>query len=241
MIREAAQRGCQVVVLPECLDLGWTHPTARTLAEPIPGPRAKQLADAARTENIVVAAGLTERDGDRIYNAAILIDRDGRLVQIHRKINVLDIAQDLYDIGDRLGVAQTTAGIIGVNICADNFPNTLDIGQALGRMGAELLVSPCAWAVDADHDNSEQPYGELWRGAYGWLAPQFSMPIIGASNIGPITAGPWSGRKCIGCSLIVDAHGAPVATGPYDEEALIEVELSLIENRPRGTNISGNL
>jgi predicted amidohydrolase len=37
MIREAAQRGCHIVVLPECLDLGWTFPGARELAKPIPG------------------------------------------------------------------------------------------------------------------------------------------------------------------------------------------------------------
>ena len=37
-------------------------------------------------------------------------------------------------------------------------------GHALGRMGARLLLSPCAWAVDADHDNAREPYGELVAG-----------------------------------------------------------------------------
>ena len=47
-IHRAAELGCRVVVLPECLDLGWTDPSARELAQPIPGPHFDRLATAAR-------------------------------------------------------------------------------------------------------------------------------------------------------------------------------------------------
>ena len=127
---------------------------------------------AAAEQHIFVVAGLTERDGDRIYNSAVLLDDRGHLLLCHRKINELDIAQDLYAIGDRLQVAHTTLGVLGVNICADNFPNALDIGRTLGRMGAQILLSPSAWAVDADHDPTREPYGALWRDAYrNWHVP----------------------------------------------------------------------
>ena len=72
-----------------------------------------------------VVAGLTERAGSRIYNAAVLIDPRGQLLLKHRKINLLDIEQGLYSTGDRLAVAETACGVIGVNICADNFPDSL--------------------------------------------------------------------------------------------------------------------
>ena len=241
MINDAAQRGCRIIVLPECLDVGWTDPSARKAAEPIPGRRFEKLAKAAASAELFVAAGLTERDGDRIYNAAVLIGGDGQLLLKHRKINVLDIAQDLYDIGDRLGVARTAIGALGVSICADNFPNALDIGRAIGRMGAQLLLSPSAWAVDADYDNAAQPYGQLWRDAYGQLARQFKMPVAGVSGVGPITGGPWAHRKCIGCSLIVGSDGQQAAIGPYEEEALIVAELTLSRDQPKGTDISGFL
>ena len=241
MVDEAARRGCRIVVLPECLDVGWTHPLACELAEPIPGPRSRQLAGAAAGAGIFVVAGLTEREGNRIYNTAVLIDGEGKLLLKHRKINVLDIAQDVYEVGDRLGVARTDVGRLGINICADNFPNSLDIGRAIGRMGAQLLLSPSAWAVDADHDNTTEPYGRLWLDAYGQLARQFKMPVVGVSNVGPIGGGPWAGRKCIGCSLVVDSEGRQVVMGPYDEEALIVTELQLSDDQPKGTNISGAL
>src|SRR5947209_12709586 len=95
-IQAAAGLGCRAVVLPECLDLGWTDPSARTLAVPVPGPHSERLARAAREGKVFVAAGLVERAGDRTYNAAILIDPDGRILLHHRKINELDIALDLY-------------------------------------------------------------------------------------------------------------------------------------------------
>src|SRR4051812_22406181 len=68
----AAAAGCRLVVLPGCLDLGWTDPTARDLARLIPGPYADRLARAARQHRTFVAAGLVERAGDRLYNAAVL-------------------------------------------------------------------------------------------------------------------------------------------------------------------------
>ena len=241
MIGQAAQQGCDVVVLPECLDVGWTHPDALEFAETIPGPRTVRLGAAAARAGILVAAGLTEQCGDAVYNAAILLDHDGSLLALHRKINVLDIAQRLYAIGDRLQVARTRVGVLGMNICADNFPNALDIGRTLGRLGTQLLLSPCAWAVDADHDNQTQPYGALWLESYSQLARQFQMPVVGASNVGPIAAGPWAGRNCIGRSLIVAADGRPVAVGPYDESACVVAEVKLISPRPQGTNISGML
>jgi predicted amidohydrolase len=240
MIEDAARAACQIVLLPECLDLGWTHPSARRLAEPIPGAFADRLCEAAGASGIHVVAGLTERAEGRIYNTAILIDPRGRILLVHRKINVLDIAQDLYAIGNRLGVAETELGTIGINICADNFPDSLALGHALARMGAQLLLSPCAWAVPADHDNRRQPYGDLWKEAYTRLAGLYEMPVVGVSNVGRLNAGPWKGRKCIGCSLAVGHRGEVLLQGPYGEtaEQLLVVRLELPSRNVTGTGIA---
>lgn len=219
MIGNAAHAGCDVVVLPECLDAGWTHPASRDIARRVPGPSADRLRDAARTHGIVVAAGLTEDALGAIYNTAILINTDGDILLKHRKINILDIARDLYSVGDRLGVARTPFGTVGLLICADNFPESLELGHSLARMGAGLILSPCAWAVPADHDNEAEPYGDLWRGAYSTLATAHNLAVVGVSNVGPITGGPWAGRTCIGCSLAMGPGGAVLEHAPYGEEA----------------------
>ena len=89
-------RGCQIIVLPECLDLGWTHRSARTEAQPIPGPHTALLSRTAGEHAIYIAAGLVERSNDRICNAAVLISPDGQLLLHHRKINELEFARDLF-------------------------------------------------------------------------------------------------------------------------------------------------
>jgi predicted amidohydrolase len=236
-IGEAAGRGCRLVVLPECLDLNWTDPSARDLARPIPGPHAERLAQAAREHRIYVTAGLVERAGNRLYNAAVLLDPEGRLRLHHRKINELDIALDLYSIGDRLGVVETELGMVGLATCADNFGNSLAIGHVLARMGAQLILSPSAWAVDADHDNERQPYGQLWLDSYTELARLYDLTVLGVSNVGRLTAGPWAGRKVIGCSLAVGPGGPVLAQGPYGEhaEALVVVAVEPRSPIGRGT------
>lgn len=219
VIREAGAAGCDAVVLPECLDVGWTHPSARTLAQPIPGPYADRLRRAAAESGVYVVAGLTENDHGTLYNTAVLIDGRGKLVLKHRKINILDIARDLYSPGQTLGVAKTSFGIVGLLICADNFPDTLCLGHSLAAMGADMILSPCAWAVPPHHDNRAEPYGDLWRGSYGSLARSHGLAVVGVSNVGAIGGGPWEGHSCIGCSLAVGRGGEVLAQAPYGPDA----------------------
>jgi predicted amidohydrolase len=238
-VRVAAELGCRAVVLPECLDLGWTDPSARDLAQAIPGPYFDRLAGAAKLAGIYVVGGLVERAGPRLYNAAVLIGPTGDLLLHHRKVNELDIALELYAVGDRLGVAETELGTVGLAICADNFSDSLAVGHVLARMGAQLILSPSAWAVDADHDNARNPYGQLWLDAYTELARLYDVTVVGVSNVGRLTGGPWKGRKCIGCSLAVGPTGV-LARGPYGDaaEAVTVVE---VESRPpvgRGTGVA---
>jgi predicted amidohydrolase len=234
MIGQAANAGCDVV-LPECLDLGWTWPEARKLARPIPGEGSQRLASAARNHRIWVAAGLTEREGERVFNSAVLISSGGGLMAKHRKINELSIGHDLYDAGDRLGAVRSPFGLLGMTICADNFPESLVFGHSLARMGVRTLLSPCAWAVDADHDNAKEPYGQLWLTAYRELATQHDMNVIGVSCVGWLTGGPWKGRKCIGNSLAVGPGGKVLAMAPYgvDAECLTVVEATESQVGPR--------
>jgi predicted amidohydrolase len=227
-ITEAARGGADVVVLPEAMPLGWTHPSAKTHADEIPhGESCARLREAARTHQIFVCAGVVERTGDKLFNAAVLMDPSGNILLHHRKIHELKIAHDLYARGDRLSVTETRWGRIGIMICADGFAPGYSISRTLGMMGARVILSPCAWAVPSDHDNERDPYGQLWLDSYGPVAREFRVSIMGVSNVGPITAGPWEGRKCIGNSLIIGPDGCEVARGPYGDraEALIMHEL----------------
>lgn len=228
-VSEAAARGAEVVLLPECLDLGWTHPSARELATAIPdGASCQRLIAAARRHRVFVCAGIVERAGERLFNAAVLIDPDGQVLLHHRKIHELDFGRELYATGDRLGVTDTPFGRIGLMICADGFAPGQVISRALALMGAQVILSPCAWAVPADHDNEREPYGRIWLENYGAVCREHGVIIAGCSNVGMVTAGTWSGRPCIGCSLVIGSDGEPLVRGAYGERAeeLIVLEIS---------------
>ncbi len=242
-IASAAALGCRVVVLPECMDLGWTHPSARNMAASIPGPRTERLAKAARRFGLFGCSGLLEQAGAKIYNAAVLIGPDGRLLLHHRKINELSIALDLYSVGDRLGVVETELCTFGLNICADNFSGSLSIGHVLARMGAQVILSPASWATEASHDNVKEPYGALWRTSYAELARLYDLTVIGVSNVGWIDAGPWKGRKVIGCSLAMGSGGKILAQAPYGEAAdgLTVVEIHPLPRLMKGSDLLESL
>lgn len=237
MIEDAAEQGCKVIVLPECLDLGYIYPGASELAQPIPGEYSDTLCDAARESQIYVVAGLTECAGERIYNAALMISPGGKILLKHRKINVLTVAQDVYSTGGSLSVVETPLGTVGVNICADNFPESLVLGHSLARMGARILLSPSAWAVKPDHDNVKEPYGKTWKKSYTALAKLYDITVVGVSNVGRINEGVWEGRRCIGCSLAVGPGGNIIAQGPYGEsaETLMVIQVEIIPCDVTGT------
>lgn len=238
MVREAKEKACDLVLLPECLDLAWTHPSAASEAQPIPGPHSDKLCQNAKENNIYVCAGLTEKHKAQIYNSAILIDSHGEIILKYRKINVLDVGQQYYSIGDSLSVVKTPLGIIGVNICSDNYWEGICLGHSLARMGAQIILSPSSWTVDYSLTEGEDPYGEKWIKPYSTLAKFYNLVIVGTTSVGVIVGGPYEGRKMVGCSLAVGSSSI-ITRGKYNEFAseLIITEFQVPERKEKGTSI----
>ena len=159
----------------------------------------------------------------------------------HHKINILDIAQDIYSTGQSLSVVETPLGGIGIDICADNFKSSHVIGHCLARMGARMILSPCAWAVPADKDlYTPEPVTQEWLDSYTTLARLYDLTIVGVSNVGWLKAGPWKGYKCIGGSLAVGAGGKILAQLPLGQDAvnIHTVEVTIVEQEVTGTKIA---
>jgi predicted amidohydrolase len=127
------------------------------LAEPVPeGPTVELVARKARAMNTHIILPLFEKEGDRVFNTAALIGRDGRLIGKYRKVHATG-----YEIADGVtpGVGtpvwSTDRGRVGIAICFDlKFP---DIGLALSRGAAQCVFFPTmffggqrlvAWAMD---------------------------------------------------------------------------------------------
>lgn len=243
LVKKAKEAGAQICVIPECMDLGWGNEDVEFLAESIPGKTSDELTRIARENEVFLVSGLTERAGDKIYNAALLISDEGEILFHHRKINVLTGVEDVYSIGDRLGVTETKYGKIAIDICADNFVNSLSVGVTLGRMGADLLLSPTAWAVVPDRDVVKEPYGEEWHIPYKKLSSFFGMPVVGVSNVGQVTKGPWAGWKAIGNSIAYDSDGSLITVLPYGEDAecVQVIDVHIKQKTVKGTELAERL
>lgn len=243
MIQEAAEQRCDIVLLPETLDFAWTHPSALTEAQPIPGPYSDRLCQEAARHGVYVCAGLTERAPDgRIYNAAVIINPEGQILLKYHKINLLTVEQPFYEVGTTLNVIDTPLGRLGLNICADNYLDGLPIGHTLARMGAEIILSPSSWTVDYSLTEEDDPYREKWIKPYQILASLYNVVVVGTTSVGYIVGGPYEGKKSIGCSLAVDASGIR-AQGKFNEFAgeLIVADVPRPHRPERGTAITARL
>jgi predicted amidohydrolase len=236
MIVQGVERGCQLLLLPETIDLAWTHPSAFSEAEEIPGQRSSFFCSLASEFKVWICVGLTEKLNGKVYNSAILINNIGEIVLKHHKINLLEVEFPFYEMGNKLEVVETEIGKIGLNICADNYKDALCLGHSLARMGAQIIISPSSWTVDYNVSEDQDPYQDKWLSPLSELATTYEIPVVSATSVGYIVGGPYEGKKMIGCSLAVDKYGS-CFLGEKNEFAgdLKVIELDLGSNKYKGT------
>ena len=204
-LETAHAQHAQIATFPESAILGWENPDAHTMATPIPGADSDRLAALARQYSLMIAIGLDEKDGDRLYDSAILMDKTGKLLWKHRKLNVLpELMEPPYSTGTRddIGVVETEFGRIGVIICADTFVD--EYAQKVASLKPDLMLVPYGWAAkfeewpahEKDLEHLVSSRAKLWQ-----------CPTIGTDLVGEMTHGPWKGRTYGGASVVADATG----------------------------------
>lgn len=225
-ISEAAAHGATLIVLPEAASTGYMFAgpgEAAAAAEPVPGgPACTAWARLCARLGVHVVAGVIERAGGAVYNAAVLIGPGGH-IGTFRKVHLWNDEKRLYAPGD-LGfpVFATSLGRIGMHICYDGwFPESY---RLCAVAGADIICVPANWVPVPT-----QPAG--------YPAMANLMVITGAhSNQVYIAAasrvGTERGQPFIGQSLIVDPAGVPLA-GPAspDGEDILYATADLIGSR----------
>lgn len=149
--RTAAARGARLLVAPEMHLTGYAvGPEAvERLAEPADGPSAERAAAIARATGVALAYGYPERAEGGVYNAALLIDRDGRRLG-HRKAHLFgDLDRGMFAPGPGPKPGSETSPLLdldglrlGLLICYD--VEFSEAARALALAGADLLVVPTA-------------------------------------------------------------------------------------------------
>lgn len=205
-VEAAAANGATIACFPETAVLGWINPQAHELATPIPGAISDRIGALAREHGIMISIGICEKDGDALYDSAILVGADGRILHKHRKINTLGgLMEPPYASGtiEDIEVVDTPIGRVGMLICADIFIDAHV--SALADANPDLVLIPFGWAA------SPEAWPEHGESLHAWVtsvATRVDCPVVGTDLVGSISTGPWQGKTYGGQSIVADGDGA---------------------------------
>ena len=258
-VREAADQGAGIVCLPELFRSQYfcqrEDPALFDLAEPVPGPTIDALSAVAREKRVAVIAPVFERRAPGVFhNSAAIIDSDGRLAGLYRKMHIPDdpaYYEKFYFTPGDLGFRafDTGVGRVGTLICWDQwYPE----GARLEALrGAVVLFYPTAigW-----HPHEKEAHGaaqrDAWRTVQRGHAISNGVYVAAVNRVGqetPGDSGPGQGtsresgahRDCLpapgiefwGSSFVSDPFGVVVAEAPADREQILlgEIDLGRIE------------
>ncbi len=226
MIEQASAAGATLVVLPELCNSGYlfeTRAEASALSEEIPdGPTCRAWAKAAARHKLHLVAGIAERDGRAVYNAAVVIGPQG-YIGTYRK-NHLWAAENLFFEPGNLGVPvfHSDIGRIAVAVCYDIwFP---EVFRLAALQGADILCVPTNWVPMPEQPEQLPKMSNILAMAG---AHANSMFVAAADRIGTER-----GQPFIGSSLLVSHTGWPLA-GPASEdcEEILIAEVNLSDAR----------
>ena len=228
--REAARSGANMVVLPEGTLPAYVLGYGDFLEDEIAAALAECRA-IARENHVVLVVGAARREGDRLFNSAMVIDADGSVAGAADKHFLWHFDRQWFAAGERLEPIKTSLGTIGAFVCADGRIPT--IARALVDRGAEILVMPTAWVTSGrDPQNLENVQADLLARV---RARENGVPFVAANKCG-VELG------CVaycGKSQIVHADGSIAAMASQDREETIaaQVELRTHAHRPRSSII----
>jgi predicted amidohydrolase len=156
--------GARLLALPE-ICLQWHVPgQALDHAVAVPGRETERFAEIARRYAAVIVIGLLERDGDAVFNSAVVLDADGAVAGVYRKVHLAS-TEAISGVlpGAGFPVFDTAAGRLGCNICMDS--SAAESARMVGLNGADFLVLP----IMGDHRAAPWSRGdptfddERWR------------------------------------------------------------------------------
>ncbi len=236
-VREAASRGAQLVVLEELHNGPYfcqvEDPAEHDRAEAIPGPSTDALGEVAREAGCVIVASLFERRAPGLsHNTAVVLDADGMLAGVYRKMHIPDdpgYYEKFYFTPGDLGFEpiDTKVGRLGVLVCWDQwYP---EAARLMALAGAEILIYPTAIGWDpADTAEEQQRQRDAWITVQRGHAIANGLPLLACNRIGhedDPAGGP--GADFWGSSFVCGAQGEMIAQAGTDEDTTLHAQINL--------------
>jgi N-carbamoylputrescine amidase len=225
-IQSAAAEGAVLIVLPELASSGYAFSSrqeAFSLAEAVPdGPSTQAWMEVARQRSLYIVAGVAERHGDKLFNAAVTVGPRG-YIGTYRKLHLWGDEHLFFEAGDLgLPVFHTEIGRLASLICYDGwFPETY---RLLAMQGADVVCMPTNWVpMPGQRPDCMAMANTLAMAS----AHSNALNIVCADRVGTER-----GQSFIGQSLILGADGWPLA-GPAspDREEILYAQIDLQASR----------
>ena len=231
-IAEAAKHGAKLVILPELHASEYfcktQDPTLFDLAEPLDGPTRRALADAAAEHQIVIVGSIFERRAAGLaHNTAIVLERDGSLAGLYRKMHIPDdpgYNEKFYFTPGDLGFEpiNTSVGKLGVLVCWDQwFP---EAARLMALAGAEMLIYPTAIGFDpTDQTAEQQRQRDAWQTIQRAHAIANGIPVAVCNRTGsePDRSGGPHAAEFWGHSFVCGPQGEILAQAASNDNVLI--------------------
>lgn len=233
MVREAAEKGAQIVLLPELFERPYFCQEERyeyyDLAKPVPENDAVILGQRLAKElSVVLPISFFERDGNVLYNSLACIDAGGEILGVYRKTHIpCDhyYQEKFYFTPGNSGflVFDTRYGKIGSGICWDQwFPET---ARCMALKGAEILFYPTAIGSEPILECDSMPH---WRRCMQGHAAANLVPVVAANRIGEEgvepcveNGGQKSSLNFYGSSFMTDETGEILQSASRDREEIL--------------------
>nr|WP_233214595.1 carbon-nitrogen hydrolase family protein [Rhodopirellula bahusiensis] len=224
-VAEASGKGAEIVCFPETSLYGWVNAKAHELAAPIPGKDTEALSKIAQEHDVYLSVGVSEKEGDQLFDSVVLFDDEGKLILKHRKMNVLThLMSPPYTRGETVEVVETKFGRVGMLICADTFHD--ETVERMASKKPDLLLVPYGWAANAD----DWPgHGPSLRSTIARAAKTIGCPIVGTNLVGSISGGPWQGMIYGGQSYTVTPDGTVLSQGADRDREICLVDVPVGE------------
>jgi agmatine deiminase len=226
MIREAADRGAEIVCLPELFATRYFPIArgARPQPETVPGPTTTRLSAVSKKNGVALVCGsVFERSGRKNYNTSVILSEKGAILGKYRKVHLPQdehyYEQDYFSPGDGYAVVETSVGRIGVLVCFDQwYPEAARINRL---MGAQILFYPTAIGRLKDVEPVEGDWKQAWESVQVGHAISNSLVVCAVNRVGLE-----GGTAFWGGSFVCDQFGK-VLFRAGDEEGVFVVECEL--------------
>ncbi len=214
-----------LVLLPETSFTGyWLGADMEKFAEPVPNSITSIVSEIAVSRNACICYCTAERDGEKMYNTAVLVGADGSLIGRHRKVHLFKAdVESGFTAGDALEVFDTHLGKLGILICYDVFH--IESVRVLDLKGAQLVLVPAVGLVLPDTTLEQTLYS--WETVLRANAKYGRCHVVWANKTGMDRD-----LVAVGNSMIVDPEGRVVARAGVEEE-VVRAEITLQAKKPR--------